>query len=284
MDHGVTSLPADAYPALLREIPRPPKELRYRGAVPPGSSKYLTVVGSRSCTKYGEQVVHTLLAGLKDHAIVIVSGLAYGVDTLAHTVALEHGLMTIAVPGSGLDWNVLYPRVNVQLAHRILDQGGTLLSEFDDSLRATDWTFPQRNRLMAGMSHATIVIEAKEKSGSLITAKLATDFNRELLVVPGSIFSAESAGVHQFLKLGATPVTESNDILRALGLAEKPRTIARVDVSEDEMRVLDFLSNPMHKNELLERLGMPIDHASSVLSLMEIKGLIVEEVGYVRAV
>ena len=284
MDYGVTSLSLEQYPKLLHEIPRPPKKLRCRGVVPSQTARYLTVVGSRESSHYGERALRFLLEGLKGYDIVIVSGLAYGIDTIAHTCALELGLPTIAVPGSGLDWNVLYPRLNNNLAHQILEHNGSLLSEFEDSLRATEWSFPQRNRLMAGMSHATLVVEAREKSGSLITAKLATDFNRELLVVPGSIFSIGSAGVHQFLKLGATPVTESNDILRALGLAEKTRTIERVDVSEDELRVLAILTTPLHKNELLEQLLLPTEEAGALLTMMEIKGLIVEEMGFVRTI
>jgi len=283
MNYGVESLSVEQYPCLLHEIPRPPKRLRYRGAIPSQTARYLTVVGSRGCTQYGARVVRHLLEGLKGYDIVIVSGLAYGIDTIAHKSALELGLTTIAVPGSGLDWNVLYPRMNVSLAREILKQGGTLLSEFENNLRATEWSFPQRNRLMAGMSHATLVVEAREKSGSLITAKLATDFNRELLVVPGSIFSAESVGTHQFLKLGATPVTESNDILRALGLSERTKVIDRADVSEEEFQVLAILASPLHKNDLLEQLAMPTEDAGALLTLMEIKGLIVEEMGFVRA-
>ena len=270
------------YPPLLAQIPSPPKLLNVRGTLPSYGMRFLSVVGSRACTSYGEAALKHLVAGLRGYPIVIVSGLAYGIDVLAHEAALENNLITIGVPGSGLDWKVIYPRASVNLAKRILENGGALISEFKNDQIAADYTFPKRNRIMAGMSHATLMIEAKEKSGSLITAKLATDFNRELLVVPGSIFSESSRGTHQFLKLGATAVTESNDILRALGLAEKSREILRSDVSEIEMRVLDIVSTPLHRDVLIQKLNLPISEANILLSTMEIKGLIVEELGLVR--
>jgi len=281
--NGVTELARRDFPELLQEIPDPPKRLYVRGALPMPQMRILAVVGSRACTRYGEAVLEHLLRGLQGYPIAIVSGLAYGVDALAHRHAINLGLITIGVPGSGLDWEVLYPRANVRLAHEILEAGGALISEFEHDTKAANWTFPRRNRIMAGMSHATLVIEAREKSGSLITARLTADYNRELLVVPGSIFSAESAGTHQFLKLGATPATESADILRALRLEK--RSVAetlRSDVSDTERTVLALLCSPLHRDELLTALAMPLPEATVLLSTMEIKGLITEELGFVR--
>src|SRR3989344_5616066 len=162
------------FPPLLREIPDAPKKLYVRGKLPSFNSAWLAVVGSRACTPYGRQALRYLIEGLRGYPVVIVSGLAYGIDAEAHKAALEAKLPTVAAPGSGLDWNVLYPRANVNLAREILKAGGALLSEFEPNMKATDYTFPQRNRIMAGLSHATLVVEAKEKSGSLITAKLVT--------------------------------------------------------------------------------------------------------------
>ena len=275
--------PAD-FPPLLSEIPDPPKQLYVRGILPSYDLKWLAVVGSRACTNYGRQALKHLVEGLRGQPIVIVSGLAYGIDALAHEAALEAGLSTIAVPGSGLDWDVLYPKANVGLARGILEAGGALLSEFNPDMKANDYTFPQRNRIMAGMCAATLVVEAKERSGSLITARLAVEYNRELLVVPGSIFSRESAGVHQFLKLGATPVTDSADILKALGI-EKREPLAlslREDISPNEARVLSIVVSPLPRDELIEALGIPASEAGVLLSMMEIKGLVVEEYGVVR--
>src|SRR4051812_17012803 len=200
----LTLLSAEQFPRLLNEIPDRPKRLFVRGELPSDEYKFLAVVGSRACTPYGRQAVTHLIDGLRGYPIVIVSGLAYGADAEAHKAALKAGLPTVGVPGSGLDWDVLYPRANVGLAKEILKAGGALLSEFKPDMKAADYTFPQRNRIMAGLCKATLIIEAKEKSGSLITARLAADFNRDVLVVPGQIFSAESKGTHQFLRLGAT--------------------------------------------------------------------------------
>lgn len=271
------------FPPLLSEISDTPQQLYVRGTLPSYEYKWLAVVGSRACTAYGRQALRYLIEGLKGYPIVVVSGLAYGIDAEAHKAALEVGLSTVAVPGSGLDWNVLYPRANVNLAREILKARGALVSEFEPEQRAADYTFPQRNRIMAGLCHATLVVEAKEKSGSLITARLTTEYNRELLVVPGSIFSTESRGTHQFLKLGATPVTEPEDILRALGIsAEIKQSSLPVDLSEEERIVLELIASPLSRDELITALKIPVQQANILLSTMEIKGLILEEFGTIR--
>lgn len=271
------------FPSLLREIPDAPKQLYMRGTLPSYEYKWLAVVGSRACTAYGRQALRYLIEGLKGYPVIIVSGLAYGIDAEAHKAALETGLVTAAVPGSGLDWDVLYPRANVNLAREIVKRDGALFSEFKPEQKAAEYTFPQRNRIMAGLAHATLVVEAKEKSGSLITARLTTEYNRELLVVPGSIFSAESRGTHQFLKLGATPVTEPDDIVRALGIRSETKDVSsRLDLSEDEKRVLKLVSSPLSRDDLISALPLSISEANILLSTMEIKGLIAEELGTVR--
>jgi DNA processing protein len=274
------------FPPLLQEIPDRPKALFVRGELPSFEHKYLAVVGSRAITNYGKQVCRHLIEGLRGYPVVIVSGLAYGADAEAHRCALDAGLTTIGVPGSGLDWEVLYPRANVGLAREILSAGGALISEEKPEAKTMEYMFPKRNRIMAGLSHATLIIEAKEKSGSLITAKLTTEYNRELLVVPGSIFSDESRGTHQFLKLGATAVTSPEDILVALGIAKREGPLSlnelRDDLSEDEVRVFEILHSPVSRDELIGELDLPVTEANVLLSTMEIKGLIVEELGVVR--
>lgn len=283
MEWGLQKLFVADFPLRLREIPDIPKQLYLRGTLPNPELIWLAVVGSRACTSYGEQVLKHLIDGLRGYPVVIVSGLAYGIDTLAHRAALDAGLVTVGVPGSGLDWQILYPRANVALAREILTAGGALLSEFEPNLKAADYTFPRHNRVMAGLCQATLMIEAREKSGSLITAKLTTDYNRDLLVVPGSIFSAESKGTHQFLRLGATPITSVSDLLMALGLSERTEhTIHRSDVTDEEMSVLTLLASPMCRDELLMRLNMSITDANVLLSMMELKSLIVEDLGVIR--
>src|SRR3989338_2795528 len=282
----ISILPKKDFPPLLNEIPDPPKKLYVRGTLPSTDLHWLAVVGSRAMSSYGRQACEYLIGGLRGYPIVIVSGLAYGVDAAAHKAALEAGLPTVAVPGSGLDWSVLYPRANTGLAREILKAGGALLSEFEPCMKATDYAFPQRNRIMAGLCRAVLIIEAKEQSGSLITARLTVEYNRELLVVPGSIFSEESKGTHQFLRLGATAVTSPEDILVALGIAKRDggQTLAslRADLSEDELRVIEILNAPLSRDELIEALALPITDANILLSTMEIKGLLVEELGVVR--
>lgn len=269
----------DEIPPQLLEIPEPPKELWVAGTLPPPETPLLTVVGSRKYTSYGKEACEELIRGLCGYDIAVVSGLALGIDAIAHEAAIGAGLPTIAVPGSGLDPSVLYPRSNLRLAERILDSGGALLSEFAPDFRATEWSFPQRNRIMAGLAKATLLIEASERSGTLITARLAADYNREVLVVPGSIFSPASFGTHQFLKLGATPVTSSEDILRVLGFEPREAAERAVDfsaLSESERAVMEFLSEPRHRDLIIETLALPASDANVLLMKMEIAGLIRE--------
>ena len=286
MEAPLKQLSPAEFPPLLRQISDPPKQLYVRGELPSSDLVWLAVVGSRALTPYGNAVCKHLIEGLRGYPIVIVSGLAYGADAAAHKAALEVGLPTVAVPGSGLGWETLYPRANVALAKEIVKAGGALLSEEKPDTKAADWTFPKRNRIMAGLCKATLIIEAKELSGSLITARLTVEYNRELLVVPGSIFSEESKGTHQFLRLGATAVTSPDDILVALGLQKRESsetlTSLREDLSEDERKVIEIIRAPLSRDELIGALELPITEANVLLSAMEIKGLIVEELGVVR--
>ena len=209
-------------PHLLKEISDPPKQLYIRGILPSEDEyKFLTVIGSRKFSTYGKQVCEHLIRGLAGYPIVIVSGLALGIDSIAHQAALDNHLTTIAVPGSGLDDSVLYPASNRGLAQNILRAGGCLLSEFEPTFKATNWSFPQRNRVMAGIAHATLVIEAENTSGTRITARLATDYNREVFAVPGSIFSPASEGTNELIREGATPVTRAEDILDFFGFTDQ---------------------------------------------------------------
>lgn len=286
MDDSLQTLVPAEFPPLLREIPDRPKQLHARGVLPPREHKWLAVVGSRACTDYGRRACRYLIEGLRGYPVVIVSGLAYGIDAEAHRAALDNGLITVAVPGSGLDWNALYPRAHVGLAREILAAGGALLSEFKPDMKATEYSFPQRNRIMAGLSNATLMIEAKEKSGTLVTAKLTVEYNRDLLCVPGSIFAEESKGIHQFLRLGATAITSPEDLLAALGIVVREHeslSSLRTDLSPQEVRVFELLASARSRDDLLAALDLPITEANILLSTMEIKGLIIEELGVVRA-
>jgi len=284
MNFPIHEVKDEEFPPLFAEIPEPPKTLNYRGVLPPADMKLLTIVGSRQYTSYGKQVVDELVAGLRGYNIGIVSGLALGIDSLAHEAALKNDLYTLVIPGGGIDDSVLYPASHKKLAHRILEAGGCLLSEFEPTFKATKWSFPMRNRLQAGLSHATLLIEAAEKSGTLITARLATDYNRELLVVPGSIFSKQHAGIHQFLKLGATPVTCAQDILQVLKIDTKqPKQPTLTDtLSTDEQAVLAALNEPLPRDVLIRTLAMETKEATQLLMLMELGGHIRQDSGIYR--
>lgn len=207
-------------PPLLSHIPDSPSQLYIRGTLPPLEGKIcLAIVGSRKCTEYGKQVCQEIIRGLKGYPFIIISGLAIGIDGIAHQVALEVGIPCIAIPGSGLDPSVLYPKSNRSLAEKIIRCGGCLLSEYEPKFKAARWSFPKRNRIMAGISHAVLVIEAKESSGTSITAQLAVEYGREVFAVPGSVLDENSKGCNSLIQEGAFPVSSAEDIVRYFGLA-----------------------------------------------------------------
>ena len=284
----IYKLKPEQFPEGLNEIPQPPKTLYIRGKLPDTEVIYLAVVGSRKYTSYGKDICERLIRGLKGYPIVIVSGLAIGIDTIAHKAAMENDLITISFPGSGLDNSVLHPRTNIRLAQEIINTGGCLISEMEPSWKATLYSFPQRNRLMAGISKAVLIIEAEEKSGTLITARMALDYNRDVLAVPGSAFSSNSNGTNWLIKQGATPVTSSNDILEALGFKiEKEKKNDKekyADCGKDEMKIIELLREPMERDNLIRELGMNIGEANALLSIMEIKELIKEELGEIKRI
>ena len=282
MEYPIENVDVKEYSSLLLEIPDSPKALFFRGTRLPKELACLSVVGSRNYSNYGKQVVEYLISGLQGYPIAIISGLALGIDALAHEAALRAHLYTLAVPGSGLDDSVLYPRSNRGLARRILESGGGLMSEFEPTFKATTWSFPQRNRIMAGLSHAVLLIEAGEKSGTLITARLTAEYSRDLLVVPGNIFSDGSKGVHQFLKLGATPVTSPDDILEALHIEkEETKNISSstTSLSEKETLIVTLLTEPKDQDTLIRLLPFEPQETLILLMQMELMGHIKEQNG-----
>jgi len=285
-DFKISIIKKDEMPELLREIPDCPEKLYVQGKLPGPETKLLCVVGSRKFTPYGKEVCEKLISGLRGYDIAIVSGLALGIDGIAHESAMNAGLKTIAVPGSGLSEKVLTPKTNFMIANKILESGGAMLSEFELDFVATPYSFPQRNRIMAGLSHATLVIEAEIKSGTLITSKLATEYNRDVLAVPGSILSKNSEGPNMLIRLGATPIRSSKDILEALGfnIDEEPQNLELKysDCSLDEMLIIEILKTPMPKDELIRKAKMPISKVGAIVSILEIKGLVKESMGEIR--
>jgi DNA processing protein len=274
---------------LLHEISDPPKKLYVQGTLPEDDPFYICVVGSRKYTRYGKEACEEIIRGLAGiDNIVIVSGLALGIDGIAHEAALAAGIRTMAVPGSGLHEKVLYPASHHYLARKILATGGILLSEFKPDFRATQWSFPKRNRIMAGLSHIVIIVEAEEKSGSLITARLATDYNRIVGAIPGPITSSTSHGPNSLIKDGALPVCKASDILEALGVALEGRApeqhINMSELSLPEQTIILTLVEPLSRDEIIETSGLNAREANIAISLLESKGFAKEDAGLIHRI
>jgi DNA processing protein len=275
----LTQLSRADYPARLLEIPAPPERLWARGSWAPEGTKHLAVVGSRALTRYGKEACDALIGGLAGYPISIVSGLALGADAAAHKAALRHGLHTVAIPGSGLDDEVISPRQNAGLATEILEAGGLLLSEQLPEESSRPQYFPSRNRIMVAIADAVLVIEAGEKSGTLITARLAAEYNRDLLCVPHRIGDPHGFGSHLFIRLGAALVTEPLHILEALGIPPRvgPDEALAGKLEGAEKAVYAALAEPRPRDEAIRASGLPAGEALTALVSLELKGLIREE-------
>lgn len=278
------------FPALLKEIFDPPAVLFYKGDLPNPPDPYpFAVVGSRMISTYGRQAVPELVAPLSRAGLCIVSGMAIGVDSLAHETALKEKGRTIAVLGSGLDRANIYPSQNRYLLDQIIAGGGAVFSEFPPGTPPLRQHFPFRNRIISGMSLGVLVIEAAQDSGSLITAKSALDQNRDVFAVPGNIFSPLSEGPNELLKLGAKAVTSADDILEALSLEHSRDFIdaqTLVPDSPEEASLLDQLSRePIHVDALVKTSTLEVGAVISTLAMMEMKGKVRNLGGmqYVRA-
>ncbi len=277
----VRELPRSEWPTQLHEIPQAPKRLWMRGSLPAPGTKLLTVVGSRAMTRYGQEACQRLIAGLAGYPVSIVSGLALGVDTCAHTAALSAGLHTIAVPGSGLDDSVISPRTNLLVAKDILAKGGALMSEHEPRYTARAYDFPSRNRIMVGISDAVLIIEAGEKSGTLITARLASEYNRDLLCIPHRIGDPHAFGPHLFIRLGAALISDSLHILEALHLTprEAGASSSPTDLEGAELAVWEMLEEPKTRDEILRGAGGGAGELLTALVALELRGLAKEEFG-----
>jgi len=267
-----------AYPKLLKQIYDPPFILYYRGLLEAFDGFTLAVVGARKYSTYGAQVTEKLIRELAFNKLTIVSGMALGIDTLAHTAAINAGGKTIAVIGSGLDQQNIYPSQNRYLADKIQAHGGLILSEYPIGTMPLKHHFPQRNRIISGLSSATLVIEAAEKSGALITAFHALEQNREVFAVPGSIYSGTSEGTNRLISMGAKLVTSAKDIIETLNLADAASYIENKKVIADtneEKLILDRLSyEAIHIDELKQLTKLDTSIINSTLTIMEMKGMV----------
>ncbi len=270
---------SNLYPENLKTIPDPPLILYMIGKPLPQDNLAIAIVGSRRTSDYGRRVAEKLSRELSELGITIVSGLARGIDTIAHTGSLKSGGRTIGVFGSGLDRP--YPPENKELIKKIIDNG-YVISEFPPGTPPNKENFPQRNRLISGLSLAVIVVEAEAKSGALITAGYGLEQGREVFAVPGGIFLKTSQGTNNLIKKGAKPVTSINDIIEELAprlkgiikIQQVPQE-AQLEFSDREKAIINIMTEePMHIDEITRRCGRPISEISSILLELELKGAV----------
>jgi DNA processing protein len=263
------------YPSRLKEIFDYPPLLYVKGSLTPEDEWCLAVVGTRRATTYGRQITEEIVTDLAQNKITIVSGLARGIDSIAHHSALEAGGRTIAILGSGID--IIYPGENTDLAHRITEHGA-LISEYPLGARPRPENFPRRNRIMSGLSLGVLVTEAGKTSGAMITAHLALEQNREVFATPGSILSPGSSGTNHLIQEGAKLVSRYTDILEELNLtavAHQMEIKEVIPASDTEAILLQQIgAEPTHIDEVCRKSELPTPTVSSTLAMMELKGLI----------
>jgi len=299
----IQKITPEYFPKLLQEISDPPKQLYYKGKCPflsndggnlgrhiPSNSSliYLAVVGTRKCTIYGKEACRKIISGLAGYNFVIVSGIALGIDAVAHQAALDAKLPTIAIPGSGIDWSVFHPRTNHKLAKDILEPttggpAGCLMSELGPKCPAGIHTFVQRNRIIAGLCQGTLIIEAAEKSGSLITAEMAIETGRDVFAVPGSIFNENSKGTNMLIKDGAAPVHSAKDIIDFYGLNQRQSEI-NFEKKTDHLpllaqKILGELKEPTTRDDLVRQLKISSSEINPLLTMLQFDGFIKDSGG-----
>jgi DNA processing protein len=271
------------FPPRLKAIFDPPPALYLRGSGDAEllASRSVAVVGARSCSPYGAQVARMLGRELGSAGLVVVSGLARGIDGEAHRGALEAGRPTVGVLGCGIDRD--YPAVNAALSRR-MEEEGLVVSEYEPGVEPAPWRFPARNRIIAGLCEAVVVVEARERSGALITADFALEEGREVFAVPGEITSALSAGSNALLKLGAAPLTSAGDVLEALGI-ERAKAGEEPAVSDTARQVLALVRDgAVAADELTVQASLDAGALSVALTELELAGLVAATDGVYRAV
>ncbi|HMI22098.1 MAG TPA: DNA-processing protein DprA [Gaiellaceae bacterium] len=270
-------------PELLQQIHDPPRALFLRGAADPEilARPAVAIVGARACSSYGAQVARMLGRELAAAGLVVVSGLARGIDGEAHRGALDAGGLTIAVLGCGIDRD--YPAAHAELARRICEQG-LVVSEYEPGVEPAPWRFPARNRIIAGLTAVTVIVEARERSGALITADFALEDGREVFAVPGEITGALSRGTNRLLRQGATPLTTADDVLELFGLAASQR--ARMpEVGASAAAVLERLADgAASADELARATGLEPGPLAAALTELELAGFASEADGRYRVV
>ena len=263
-----------SYPKLLKEIKDSPEVLYIRGELNPDEQCF-AVVGTRMASSYGKQIALEIAGDLAEAGLTIVSGLAPGIDSFAHLATLERGKRTIAVLGTGLDEKSIYPQSNLKLAQRILETGGCLISEYPPGTPGSKFTFPQRNRIISGLSIGVLIVEAKQKSGALITANWAKKQGRKIFAVPGPVHSLNSKGPHYLIKTGAKLVENANDILKELNIdlsvsdTDKP---VRGENEEENLILEALKEEALYIDKIIEKTKLPASKIAGTLAILEIKG------------
>ncbi|MBU0476565.1 DNA-processing protein DprA [Patescibacteria group bacterium] len=260
------------YPKLLKEISGPPKVLYAKGETLNEENSF-AIVGTRMCSSYGKQAALEIAGELAEAGLTIVSGLAPGIDTFTHRAVVERGKRTIAVLGTGIDEKSIYPKENIELARKIIETGGCLISEYPPGTPGSKFTFPRRNRIISGLSLGVLVIEAKQRSGALITANWAKQQNRLIFAIPGSIYSSNSQGPHILIKQGAKLVERANDILKELNLPQKStRTVLTKGENKEENLILNALKEQaLYIDKIIEKTKLSASAVASTLAILEIK-------------
>lgn len=266
------------YPKILKEIHNAPKQLFVRGNLPKDHNLNFAIVGTRAASEYGRALAFKIAKELAELGFNIVSGLALGIDTEAHLGALEGNGKTTAVIGSAIDDNSIYPSANFKLAKKIISSGGAVISEYEPGTKSEIWFFPERNRIISGLSRGVLVVEAPEKSGALITARLALEQNRDVFAIPGSIFSKNSIGANILIKNGAKMVTSVDDILEELNLTDlktEKKFNKKENLTEEEKIIFNIVEKePTHIDKICKVSKMTASQALSAVSMLEIKGMI----------
>jgi DNA processing protein len=243
-------------------------EIKGGGPFGPTTRKYITIVGSRACSQYAKQVVEEMCKSLEGQPVTIVSGLAIGVDAHAHKCALKYNLHTIAILGCGLSENVLRQHSNYRLAQKILESDGALISEYEQNQTSRPYMFPARNRIMVGLADLVIVIEAKEKSGTRITARLATDYNRDLLVVPNSIYSQYSTGSNELIKQGAYVYTKPEDLFNLLKLNFEEKQTQTYTPTDKEKIIIQAITQGHNTTQNILDICSPSLTTSEIIQIL----------------
>jgi DNA processing protein len=271
----IISIEDKNYPKNLKKIKNPPKLIYFRGNLPEDKEKLFAIVGTRKCSDYGKTIAFNFAKELSLSNLVIVSGLARGIDTFSHLGALEGKGRTIAVLGTGLDEESFYPKENLKIAKKILESGGCLISEYPPGQKGTNFTFPKRNRIISGLSLGVLVIEADKDSGALITANFAKLQGKKVFAIPGSIFWKTSKGCHFLIKNGAKLVEEPVEILKELKIFQEKKAETFDSLTLEEKLILEALKEgPQNIEKIVEKTKIDIQKILSILSIFEIEGKI----------